>query len=227
MTGADVPLYGLDIETDTTFDGLDPACSEIVAVAVSSEADDVVLLGPEHDLLVRLDALLAGLEPGLIVTWNGAWFDLPFLATRAARLGVALGLELLLDRSIRSHRRPLPGTPGAYRASWGAHDHLDGYLLYRADVGRSFGLPCGLKPLSRLVGLEPVEVDRSRIHELSDAQMRAYVASDARLARELVARRLPAALPFADRVTDRRNGRNGDRSPQLPLDPVRDVRQTA
>ena len=73
-----------------------------------------------------------------------------------------------------------------------------GPTLYRADVGRSLGFPCGLKPLSRLVGLAPVEVDRSCIHLLDDAALEAYVASDARLARELVLRR----WPVAERATD-------------------------
>mgnify|MGYP006142300305 CR=1 FL=1 len=33
-------LYGLDIETDTTVDGLDPGVSRIVAVALSTDAVD-------------------------------------------------------------------------------------------------------------------------------------------------------------------------------------------
>ena len=51
------------------------------------------------------------------------------------------------------------------------------------------GLSCALKPLARFVGLEVVEVDRQRIHELSQDERRAYVASDACLARALIKRR--------------------------------------
>jgi hypothetical protein len=40
-----------------------------------------------------------------------------------------------------------------------------------------------------MVGLPVIEVDRERIHELTADERRAYVASDARLARALVARR--------------------------------------
>ena len=39
------------------------------------------------------------------------------------------------------------------------------------------------------MGLEPVEVDRRRIHELTPEEMHEYVLSDARLARQLVERR--------------------------------------
>ena len=183
------PTYGLDIETDTTIDGLDPSVAAVVAVAVTGPDLEIVLDGAERPMLAELDHLLAGLPTGVIVTWNGASFDLPFLADRAARCGLSLGLELRLDPSIPGRHEPLAGHPGAYRARWHGHAHLDGYQLFRADVGASLHIPCGLKPLARFVGLPVVEVDRERIHELSDADRRAYVASDAHLARALVARR--------------------------------------
>jgi len=187
----DRPLYGLDIETDTSVDGLDPAVSPIVAVAVATATTDHVIQGDEPTILTEVDDLLAGLEPGLLVTWNGAGFDLPFLHERARRQRVSMGLHLWRD--------PLRAAEGeVFRGRWHHHDHLDGYRLYRADVGRSIGLPCGLKPMARLVGLTPVEVDRSRLHTLDPAAVRAYVASDARLARELVRRRGPAATSASD-----------------------------
>lgn len=193
------PLYGLDIETDTTVDGLDPSVSPIVAVAVATPDGDRVFQGAEDLVLHRTDELMSELDPGIVVTWNGSGFDLPFLAERARRLGVTLGLDLWDDGPERTE-------PGVVRGRWCAHDHLDGYRLYRADVGRSLGFPCGLKPLSRLVGLAPVEVDRSCIHLLDDAALEAYVASDARLARELVLRR----WPVAERATDRCHPRPPD-----------------
>jgi DNA polymerase elongation subunit (family B) len=193
-----VPLYGLDIETDTTVNGFDPEVASVVAVAVATAEGDRVLLGPEAPILEQLDRVLAGLPPGLLVTWNGASFDLPFLARRSRLAGVPLGLRLWEDPVLPRHHRGSSPQPG-YRAEWAGHRHLDGYRLYRADVGRSLGLSCGLKALSRFVGLRPVEVDRSRMQDLDAAELRDYVASDARLARQLVLRRLPAAAAFADR----------------------------
>jgi DNA polymerase elongation subunit (family B) len=90
------PIYGLDIETDTSVNGLDPAVGGIVTVALSSPSGDEVFDGPEIDMLAAVDARLAGLAPGVLATWNGAFFDLPFLADRAAYHGVALGLRLTL-----------------------------------------------------------------------------------------------------------------------------------
>ncbi len=186
-----VALYGLDIETDTSVDGLNPALSPIVAAAVATDAGDHVFQGPEPQILTQLDSLLARLAPGLVVTWNGAAFDLPFLAERARIVDAPIGLRLWTDPTLKSD-------PGAFRGRWYHHDHLDGYRVYRADVGRSLGLSCGLKALSRLVGLEPIEVDRTALHLLDEDSVRSYVASDARLAKTLVLRRWPLAGRAAD-----------------------------
>lgn len=183
------PVYGLDIETDTSVDGLDPGVGAIVTVALSSAGDDEVFDGPETAMLAAVDARLASLPPGVLATWNGAFFDLPFLADRAAHHGVELGLRLTLDPRIPSRREPLPGHRGAYRARWHGHHHLDAYQLYRADVGPVLGISCSLKVIARLVGLAPVEVDRARIHDLSPGALAAYVTSDARLTRLLAERR--------------------------------------
>lgn len=193
------PWYGLDIETDTSIDGLDPSVSRILAVAVAGAGVEIVLDGDETSVLTDLDRSLAELDAGVLITWNGAAFDLPFIADRARALGIEIGLRLVADPSI-ARREPLPGHDGGYRAAWHDHRHLDGYQLFRADVGAAMHLPCGLKPLARLVGLSVVEVDRETIHRLDPETTRRYVASDARLARELVLRRRATAIGAIDRV---------------------------
>ena len=197
-------LYGLDIETDTTVDGLDPRLSRIVAVALALPGRTIVLTGDEATLLADLDAELGRLEPGVIVTWNGANFDLPFIADRAAACGVSLGLELQRELVAASLSRPLAGHAGPYRARWGTHGHLDGFRLYRADVGVCLPISCGLKSISRFIGLTPVEVDRTDIAALSPQELHDYVASDAELTRVLVGRRWPACATAVDRLVDDR-----------------------
>lgn len=189
MPHASERLYGLDIETDTAIDGLDPEVAAIVAVAVATSTETFVLTGSERTILMSLDALLADLPPGLLTTWNGTGFDLPFIATRAERWCVPIGLRL--------------GDPTANAAcdAWYRHQHLDGYLLYRADVGATLGLRCGLKAMARLVGLDPVEVDRADIAALSAAELHAYVASDAEVTRDLVGRRRHAVERALGRVS--------------------------
>jgi len=193
------PLYGLDIETDTTVDGLDPEVGRVLAVAVAGDDGVEVVAGDdEAALLARLDAALAGRPTGVLVTWNGARFDLPYLASRAARLGVPLGLQLEVDPTRRSHHAPLPGHAGSYRARWHAHAHLDVYRSYQADVAPVLRMPCSLKSVARLVGLAPVEVDTARVHTLTPGALGAYVASDAACTRELALRRWPTAAAAVD-----------------------------
>jgi DNA polymerase family B, exonuclease domain len=193
-------VYGLDIETDTTENGLDPRVAAVVTVALAGPGYEEVFTGPEPELLADVDERIGQLEPGVIATWNGAAFDLPFLADRAARHGLPLGLRLQHDSAITLRRAPLPGHRGAYRASWFDHGHLDAYRLYRGDVGPALRISCSLKSIARFVGLVPIEVDRTKIHDLSNEALHAYAASDARLARILTERRWGTASRFIDRV---------------------------
>lgn len=193
-------VYGLDIETDTTIDGLDPDVAPVITVALSSPGFDEVFSGDEPGLLFDLDLRMRELEPGVLATWNGAAFDLPFLADRAQRCGVGLGLRLRLDQGIALRAPALRGHAGAYRAAWYGHGHVDAYRLYRGDVGPALRVSCSLKSIARLVGLRPVEVDREHIHDLSREALHAYAASDARLARVLTERRWATASRFVDRM---------------------------
>ena len=196
------PIYGLDIETDTSSDGLDPGVARVVAVAVSSSTGgDLVLTGPsEAGVLAGLDAHLADLAPGVLVTWNGGAFDLPFLASRAAVAGVALGLELAWDPAgYRPGRVPLPGHLGTYAAAWYGHVHVDAYRAWRTLVAAD--VPCGLKAVARAEGLEAIELaDIAAVHSLPLDELRRYVASDASLARRLAERRWRDVRRFVDRL---------------------------
>jgi DNA polymerase elongation subunit (family B) len=215
-------IYGLDIETDTTVDGLDPAVAPVVTVALSGPRGDEVFEGDEASVLSALDARLRALAPGVLATWNGAAFDLPFLADRARACGLALGLRLVPDPTDMLDRCPLPGHVGAYRAWWYGHRHLDAYRVYRGDVGRVLHLSCSLKAVARLVGIRPVEVDRERIHELAPAVLADYVASDARLARLLAERRWPGVARSIDTpgsVTGADTSRAGRPAPALAVSP--------
>lgn len=194
-------VYGLDIETDTTHDGLDPRVAPVVTVALSRDGGDETFSGRESTLLFDLDRRLQSLPAGVLATWNGSAFDLPFLAHRAALHRLDLGLRLALDPTLGSSRAPLPGHRGAYRGAWHHHSHLDAYRLYKSDVGPVLRVSCSLKSIARLVGLTPVEVDRTAIHDLSREALHAYASSDARLARVLTERRMPGAARFVDHIS--------------------------
>jgi hypothetical protein len=194
-------VYGLDIETDTSTDGLDPAVARVRAVALSRRGADELFVGDEAELLVALDAHLASLPCGVIATWDGAAFDLPFLADRARLLGVDLGLRLRLDRSLTLQRAPLPGHAGAYRGTWHGHGHLDTYRLYGAHRGH--GPFTSLRAIGRLLGLGgagDLPLRPSRARDLTNEALHACAPSDARLARVLAERRWHAAARLVDRV---------------------------
>jgi len=192
-SGSEVMLTALDIETETRFGGgLDPLGSAVVAVALAFEGGNTAVFddADEATLLARVDEVLRS-RHGLLLTWNGAGFDLPFIAVRARILGIdnTLGLLTRQDPTLPAKYAPPPGLGDPVRARWHSTAHVDVAHLYRS-FAEDHGLQWSLKPIARHHGLEPVEVDRTAIHELSPAELEAYVASDALVTLDL-ARRLP------------------------------------
>lgn len=175
-------LYGIDIETDTTVDGLDPNRSRVLAVAISGPDGEFVARGAEACILATVDAYLRAAPAGVLVTWFGSGFDLPFLAVRARRHRVRLGLRVRPDPSLAAGHRSVAG-PHPMRARWYRHLHLDACMLYRGLEPP--GSSCALKVLARRHGLEPVEADSTAVHTLDARSLERYVASDARLTRLL------------------------------------------
>ncbi len=173
------PAYALDIETDTSAGGLDPRTSRITAIGVAGRGWSRTFTGPERALLADADRFLARLAPGLLVTWNGSSFDLPFLVDRAAVAAVPLHLVIDPDPGLALPHGPAPGHRSAYRGRWWDHEHVDAYLELRPLAHRSVGT-ARLKAFAARHGIECLEPDPTRLHELSPEALRRYVASDAR-----------------------------------------------
>lgn len=195
--GYDHIFYGIDIETDTTR-AVDPAVACIRTVALSGLAFDEEFTGAEADLLRSLNTRLASLPPGVLATWNGATFDLPYIADRARVLGVDLDLQLCRDRRLTFGRSLLPGHAAAYRGAWGGHGHVDTFRLY----GHTGGPPVwsSLRTIGRLVGLGTMPTVARRHDDLINEALHAHASSDARLARVLAERRRTAALRLVDQI---------------------------
>lgn len=174
-------LVGLDIETDTTIDGRDPRHSRIVAVALASSDGDLSIVLDDPDEAALLTDLIEHVsrldKDDVIVTWNGAGFDLPFLEVRAKVLGIDLPWSLWPSKRVPKYE-PV-GVAGPLRASFGHIGHVDVAYMYK-DLAEAAGVQWALKPVSLLCGLEPVQVNREKIHELSPDELSAYVTSDAR-----------------------------------------------
>src|SRR3546814_12804398 len=130
----------------------DVCSSYLLTVALVGPLTEEVFTGPEGSLLAELDSRLGELQPGVVATWNGAAFDLPFIADRAALHGLPLGLRLQLDPTIASRHAPLPGHRGSYRARWYRHAPLDAYRVYRGAVGPALRPSSPLKSTPRQIG---------------------------------------------------------------------------
>ncbi|WP_248581584.1 3'-5' exonuclease [Nocardioides sp. InS609-2] len=195
-------VFGLDIETDNSpgSDGLDPTKSRITEIAVDVDAsigDGEVFTGPEHQILHDLQAFIDDLQPGLLTTWNGTFFDWPFIASRRAAIPMHLdfGLRLALAPQLTPKYDYLPGHTTGYSAHWAnadgtlLHAHLDvmgGYRRYAQEHNISWSL----KPVARSLGIEMVELDRANLHDYTDLERKAYCLSDARGTRLLALRQL-------------------------------------
>lgn len=201
------PLYALDIETDTAAEqidpkyppGLDPRTSAITSVAIYSPVGSVVFDDPDEARMLRTVASWLHADstvPGVIVTWNGANFDLPYLTERAARCGVELGFELQPTDLRPPKYEPLPGHSGGYLARVGKHGHADIAYAYK-DWAAANGVAWSLKPVAAAHHIAAITVDRARMDQLSVAERLAYNFSDVvathRLA-ELLGDRLEAHI---------------------------------
>lgn len=208
-------VYGLDIETEPLTSSwgvapvertdevpvVDPRTSTLTRAVLSTPGGDRTFEGDEDRLLTELDAALAGLEPGVLATWNGSGFGLPFLADRAWIRGVRLGLHLAADPRLPFRFEMLPGHRCAYRAAWYDHRHLDAARLYRSgrrplvavdDLFRVIGLPSRLRP--RRGGTDAsVPLEHDLVH--------AHATNDAKLVRSLIEARLPGVMRHIDRIT--------------------------
>ena len=190
-------VYGLDIEIDRSVDARDPAVAPIIKVAIAGPGFDEVFTGRERHLLRALDDRLRTLPAGVIATWQGSSFHLPFLADRAARVGVGIGLRLRLDPSLPSTQQPLIGHEGAYRAAWYDHRHIDACRVCNGEMVAPGRLSGAWRTFVDLIGLGPASAASG--HGLATTGP-CDVANDARLTRALIERRLPAARRGLDRV---------------------------
>lgn len=206
-------IYGLDIETDNSHGhGLDPRMAAITDIAIATdtrhsasggEVFSISDLGSESAMLREAASFIRRLPVGLIATWNGVFFDLPFLHERASLYrDVDLGLCLRPAPSLRPKYQPLPGHAteenpgGGYDGYWktddlwgGAHAHIDIAPAYRRTAA-DLGVKWSLKPVAVALDIDMVELDRTRLHTYSVEERMAYNLSDATGTRSLAMRAL-------------------------------------
>lgn len=231
MTFAPEDVLGIDIETDnerceTLCDsyaakgktecfghGLEPALSHITEVAVACDESinggGEVFEGREAKIIGDLDRFLCSLRPGVLVPWNGLFFDFPFISDRSKYLNLGrIGLTMIPAPALRPKYDALPGHAttenpgGGYHAYWASN--LTGIPHVAFDVAQPYkrfadeaGAKHSQKPVAEAMGLPMFEIPdgfvdaddfRTRLHDATPAQRKAYVTSDASQARELALR---------------------------------------
>lgn len=178
-------IYGLDIETDNSEGhGLNPDRAAITSIAISHGLKPYVFnTGNELTDIKSALLFLADMPAGLVVTWNGAFFDLPFIKQRMGA-GVEHAPNFHTQRLLKPKYDFLPRFDAALSATFDAsggaahHAHLDiapAYKTFAEDRGVSWSL----KPVAEAMGRTPVVLDRTRLHDYTRDEQRAYVASDA------------------------------------------------
>lgn len=229
----DVPLYPLDLETT----GLDGRTDELTDAQLGVDNQTIVwsrtdtlstpvgvlddLTAPdvsvkaaadERAMIVALFAWLQAQPAGLVVTWNGAGFDLPFLAHRIDKLQREAGLRLpatsfeyTLDDVETDNRRvnrkygPHAGFDHGLRGRFGQHRHLD--ICFELEhVAADLDVKWSLKPVLAALGHDTDvggrdvnQIDRANLTDEDDLDRIAYAANDIRLTRAGVAYVNPTA----------------------------------
>ena len=207
-------FIALDLETCTNpGDGLNPdnPLTRITSAAlwIGTQDGSKVLYrhafqGKERSILESLDRTLdvlsfAGFK-GELVTWNGSSFDLKFLVSKYAYWEIPTGLR------YRSSCERLPKYPSkvidthnnqGYLGMWYGFGHVDAMLLYKG-FAKKLGIRYGLKPVATYFGLNPIEVDRTAMHLLTEQELTDYALSDVRCTYQLAVRAGQALVCWND-----------------------------
>jgi len=133
----------------------------------------------EKNLLVTVAETVSQLGAVEIIGWNSSAFDMPFLARRY----VEHGLGRLAPQLVDTGRVGKYGTP-IYEAAWLGLAHRDICEEWQ-ELAEEAGVRWSLKPVATACGLNPIEVDQTKIAEMSRDEVLAYQLSDVRVTYEL------------------------------------------
>jgi uncharacterized protein YprB with RNaseH-like and TPR domain len=184
-------IYAFDTETDNSRGhGLNPLKAGFTDLSLATSTGEQVFTDADEAAMLRaFDAAVYGLPAGLMSTWNGTHFDLPFLDTRFEHVGmIHHSFTFVPTPQFPPKYELLPGHDSGLTATilskTGVHAHLDIAYAFKPIAAR-LGAKWGLKPVAKALGFEVIEVDRQQMHLLTEQERQDYAVSDARVTRQL------------------------------------------
>ena len=177
----DCTVLAFDVEASSSSGQFpDPARDRVTAISVYSRRVQDCFVGDERQILCRFVDAVRRVDPDVIATFSGTAFDYVFTLQRARRVGVRLALGRLNDEPYTQVRTF--GDQREFVTFLDGRICMDVYQEARFDATLS-GVRKSLKSVGRhFYGeREVVEVDRSRMHLLSEDDLWDYCFSDARL----------------------------------------------
>lgn len=175
-----------DIETDTANGyGLRPTRSQITEIVLSSHDKSWVLSGDEKFILTKFAEMLNELPSGTtLVGWNNHSFDNLSLQTRAQFHGIKNWRGRLIPVRNSTNFQSAGPSRDNQSLEWvnssGAvlsdRDLFQEKTVFDLRRGERFTL--GLKNFLKSFDCNPIQVDRSRLHLLSEQERVDYVLSD-------------------------------------------------
>tara|TARA_Y100000034_G_scaffold50623_1_gene62368 strand:- start:2319 stop:4541 length:2223 start_codon:yes stop_codon:yes gene_type:complete len=172
-----------DIETHSP-DGGFPFGEKYPVVAIgivtSTGERDVLLWDGKDDRKVLLDFAdyIDTYDPDIIVGWNLVGYDIPQILHRARHHGLK-GYKKILNRDNSEWGWDVPKNQKDLKMNAGGRIILDLLRWARLDYSLS-GIPRGLKSVSKVFGLEPIELsfDDKDLLDYSMDEINDYVLSD-------------------------------------------------
>lgn len=184
----DLPIgvMAFDIETDTSRGfGLRPTRSQITEIVASTKSVSWVFSGDERSILESFANLLNNTpDSTLLVGWNNESFDNIAIQTRAQFHGVPNWRGWLTPTINHGEYAPVGPQPHSFQFEWhktsGETIHSADIFQLKIELDRRLGRKSksGLKPFLQSIGCDPVSVDRSRMHDLTNQERVDYALSD-------------------------------------------------
>lgn len=190
----------VDIETKPLHEGgnaLDPEQSSVESFGFWGYDEEgrkirrvlhISAYGDERTLLIAASAEVIRMGRIELIGWNTSGFDLPFLAHRYAEHR----LEPIGPQIHPTGQNGKYGNP-EYDGFWQHASHRDIYRSWKPYT-EAAGIRNSLKPVAAACGLNPIEIDTTRLDEYTVDEVISYQLSDVRCTYQL------DEIPFDERA---------------------------